>query len=97
MIKTNISFGLTSVEETDKFLSVSHNGNMGNTIERSVNPNLKQMGFQSIAKMKAIYPKFKETGSPDYSYFIKFKKAKGARPKSEQTRELHQMLSCMNL
>jgi hypothetical protein len=53
-----------------KLLSITHRGNMGNSIKASVDPNLIKMGFPSIASLKKMFPNSKEEGSPDYSYVI---------------------------
>jgi len=46
---------------------------MGNSIERSVNPNLKMMGLPTISELSNQYDVISEKGSPDYSYNIQFK------------------------
>lgn len=67
-------YGFTEVKETENSLKISHDGNMGNSIERSVDPNLKHLGYGSIKYLKKLYRKFKEEGSPDYAYSIVFDK-----------------------
>jgi len=70
-----IHVGLTTVsllEDTAKILNVEHAGNMGNSIERSVNPNLNRIGLPTISELKDIYEVIDEQGSPDYYYSIEF-------------------------
>ena len=71
-----LHYGLTEVREDENTLEISHNGNMGNSIVRSVNPNLKELGYGSIASLKQLYKEYKEEGGPDYSYYIVFNKKK---------------------
>lgn len=54
-----------------RILQISHGGNMGNDIKRSVDPNLKQLGFPAIAKLKKMFDCIEEDGSPDYMYTLK--------------------------
>jgi hypothetical protein len=53
-------------------LSVEHSGNMGNSIKRSVDPNLKRIELPTIEELKSIYEVIEERGSPDYYYSIEF-------------------------
>lgn len=69
-----LQYGFTEIKETENSLKISHCGNSGNTIEGSVNPNLKQLGYGSIKYLKKLYRKFEEEGSPDYAYSIVFDK-----------------------
>jgi len=70
-----LQYGFTEIKETENSLTISHCGNSGNTIEHSVNPNLKHLGYGSIKYLKKLYRKFKEEeGSPDYAYSIIFDK-----------------------
>lgn len=71
--KNKKSYGFTTVEKDVNFLTITHNGNMGNSIERSVNSNLKELGYKSIEELKNMYNCILESGSPDYMYKIKFK------------------------
>jgi len=64
--------GFTHVKNKGGKLTIDHSGNMGNSIKDSVNPNLKLAGIPSIEQLKKKYSKFKEEGSPDYSYSITF-------------------------
>ena len=75
LLLRGIHVGFTSVKLDKKreVLTISHNGNMGNTIKHSVDPNLKMVGVPSIAMLKLTYQVIEENGSPDYSYMIKFK------------------------
>lgn len=68
-----IDIGLTHIILFDNVLIIEHNGNMGNSIEQSVNPNLNKCGLPSIDKLKTIFRLYYEEGSPDYLYIIKFK------------------------
>jgi len=72
-----INKGLTTISlselgKSTKILSIEHSGNMGNSIERSVNPNLKRIGLPTISELKDIYEVIDERGSPDYYYSIEF-------------------------
>lgn len=51
--KTQI--GLTSLQWGMGSLEISHSGNMGNTIMRSVDPNLENIGFPSIEDLRATF------------------------------------------
>lgn len=59
--KSNIlNVGLTTISlselgKTTKIFSIEHSGNMGNSIARSVNPNLKKVGLPTISELKDIY------------------------------------------
>lgn len=61
--------GLTEIGylPKDDFINIEHAGNMGNSIESSINPNLKRLGIPTIEELKTIY-ETKESGSPDYYY-----------------------------
>lgn len=69
----NKNVGLTNVELKNNILTITHTGNMGNSIERSVNPNLKLINIESIEELKNKYTLISEEGCPDYLYQIKFK------------------------
>lgn len=64
--------GFTEIKIRNGKLIISHSGNMGNSIEGSVNPNLKKASMPSIEELKKLYTVESETGSPDYSYSIIF-------------------------
>lgn len=64
--------GLTDVEVKDDVLTISHSGNMGNSITHSVDPNLKSLGLPTIAELKKQYTVISEDGAPDYLYTIEF-------------------------
>ena len=67
---TVLRLGLTKVEIRGAELDVriTHNGNMGNTIERSVRPNVdKLLGEGTFDRMRSDVDA-KEYGSPDYVY-----------------------------
>lgn len=68
-----LRYGFTTAELRNNILVIGHGGNMGNTIERSVNPNLNAMGIPSIEKLKKEFNVTYEDGSPDYLYVIRFK------------------------
>ena len=51
-------------------LRISHGGNMGNSIEHSVNPNLSLMGLPSVDELKKEFTVLEESGSPDYMWYI---------------------------
>jgi len=69
----NYSCGFTTAKCKAGILSITHNGNMGNSIDRSVNPNLELLGIETIQQLKTKYTVIKETGYPDYSYQIQLK------------------------
>jgi hypothetical protein len=64
------------IEETPSYLEISYRGNMGSSIERSVDPILKSNKIPSIEELKRKFPNFAESGSPSYSWSIIFKKPK---------------------
>lgn len=64
--------GFTIINKRNNHLFITHNGNMGNSIEKSVNPNLKILGFPTVFNLKRMFPVYKEQGSPDYSWYISF-------------------------
>lgn len=64
--------GLTDVKLKGNILTISHSGNMGNSITRSVDPNINALGLPTIAELKKQYKVVLEDGSPDYMYTIKF-------------------------
>lgn len=68
------SVGLTTfyLFTEKKILIIKHSGNMGNSIERSVDPNVERLLKLNIKNLKNIY-KYNESGSPDYYYNIEFK------------------------
>ena len=67
-------YGFTEVVITDKDITISHGGNMGNSIKESVNPNLEKLGFPSVENFKKTHEVIKEEGSPDYMWSLKLKK-----------------------
>lgn len=68
----NVHRGLTDVKLKGDILTISHAGNMGNSITRSVDPNIIALGLPTIAELKKQYKVILEDGSPDYMYTIKF-------------------------
>lgn len=71
--RKRISKGFTSATLNGDILTITHNGNMGNSIEKSVNPNLDMMRLPTIQELKDTYEVVEEKGSPDYAYYIKIK------------------------
>jgi len=69
----DIRAGFTRAKYKKGVLTITHNGNMGNSIEMSVNPNLKLLNIETIQELKDKHEVISEVGSPDYSYTIKFK------------------------
>lgn len=55
-----------------RILRITHSGNMGNTIERSVDPNIEKIGFPKIKQLKKMFDVINEEGDPDYYYSIEF-------------------------
>lgn len=66
--------GFLTVRDWPNKFEIFYGGNMGATIQNRVNPALKELGFQTIEVLKKRLPRFKESGSPDYSYSIIFTK-----------------------
>ena len=65
--------GFTTANYKNNIITSSHTGNMGNSIDMSVNPNLKLMNIETIQELKDKYKLIEEFGNPDYAYTIKFK------------------------
>ena len=65
--------GFTKIIIKNNILSITHGGNMGDSIERSVDPNLEMIGFPTIEELKKKYEVIEEEGSPDYFWSIEFK------------------------
>ena len=63
-----VTCGFTHLEVTKDFYYVTHSGNMGNSVTKSVNPNLTVMGYPTIATMKRKSKEWVEQGNPDYCY-----------------------------
>lgn len=68
-----ISRGLTKVELKNGELKITHTGNMGNSIVKSVDPNLNNIGLPSISELKKSYSVLREMGHPEYLYILKLK------------------------
>ncbi len=67
-------YGFTEVEINKKRVLVYHNGNMGNTVDRSVKPNFDALFGEGL--FAKLYPfKTDEVGAPDYSYMVSFKRS----------------------
>jgi hypothetical protein len=65
---------ITEVEETAETILVSCGGNMGSTIEGTVNPSLRALGLPDVDGLKKMYELVWEKGSPSYSYGLLVKK-----------------------
>ena len=70
--ENRIMFGLTEAILKGDELTVTHKGNMGNTISKNVNPNLEKIGLPTINELKKKFDVKLEEGSPDYMYKITF-------------------------
>lgn len=68
--------GCTGVSEGKSHLLIIHAGNMGASIAKNVDPDLKHMGFPSVAKLKKTHKVLSEEGSPDYLWKLSLKKPK---------------------
>ena len=66
----HMSYGLLEISINKNKLVISFAGNMGATIERSIDPILKKLDMPSLSKLKALYPKALEKGDPDYSWAL---------------------------
>jgi len=53
-------------------LSISYSGNIGDSIERDIDPYLLRSGLGTIEDLKVILPKFKESGDMSYIWNITF-------------------------
>jgi len=63
--------GFTTASLKGTYLSISHSGNMGNSI-LNVSENLKMIGLPGIDELKDTYFLVDEDGWPDYMYGVKF-------------------------
>ena len=64
--------GFTTIKITKQKVTIEHAGNMGNTILRSVKPNVDALlGEGAFDKLKVNI--LEETGYPDYFYVLKTK------------------------
>lgn len=70
--KRGLNVGLTNIKLSKNILTITHTGNMGNSIEHSVNPNLKLINFSTIDELRSLFSITEEKGSPDYMWHIKF-------------------------
>lgn len=70
--KHGVNVGLTNIKLNKKILTITHTGNMGNSIEYSINPNLKLIKLPTINKLRTLFSVKEEIGSPDYMWYIKF-------------------------
>ena len=70
--KRGWSYGFTTVKLMANTFQISHGGNMGNSIETSVNPNLIKMGFPTVDELMGKLLVKEEFGSPDMMWHIKF-------------------------
>lgn len=71
--KKKIRDGLGGVELKGNTLKVSWMGNMGNSIEKNVDPMLQRLGLPLVQDLKNNFPRHKEEGSPDYAYSLELK------------------------
>ena len=73
--KRSVSIGFThiSYSKRTKLMTITHNGNMGNSIERSVNPNLDLAKLPPVDVLKERYEVVSEVGNPDYSWKLVLK------------------------
>lgn len=63
------SHGHTEITRNKTHTTISHNGNMGNTVKAHVKPNVdKMLGQGAFDRLKTHG---KESGSPDYAYSLK--------------------------
>lgn len=65
--------GLTYVKIQGDLIEITHCGNMGSTIKRNVDPNLKKVDLPTIEELKKTNKVIEEDGSPDYIYYICFR------------------------
>lgn len=71
--RTFLNVGFTRATFKKNELTIGHGGNMGDSVEHSVNPNLKIMGLPTVDELKDNFIIEYEIGDPDYSWAIKFK------------------------
>lgn len=72
-MKTQIlKLGLTEIKIKKNITTVTHSGNMSNTIEGSVKPNVDQLLGEG-AFDRLLQNKIKEEGSADYLYILQAK------------------------
>lgn len=71
-LKKGLRYSFTEVKLKKDGLYISHAGNMGHGIS-TVDKNLGKLGLPTIQTFKNEYTLITEVGSPDYSYYIKFK------------------------
>ena len=64
--KTKYRNMLGGVERTGNVLHIYYGGNMGSSINGSVNQMMKNLGLPTIGFFKSNYSIIKESGSPDY-------------------------------
>jgi len=65
--------GTLSVDKDMRAFKITWDGNMGSTIERSVDPELVARNIPTVAELKEMYPDFIEEGTPEYQWQIVFK------------------------
>lgn len=68
-----IYFGLGEVELKGNKLSISYRGNMGSTIEQSVDPMLEKLGLLPVDNLKNNFTVISEEGGCDYEYLLQLK------------------------
>lgn len=64
--------GFTKIKIDKNALTISHGGNMGNSVKDSVDPNLERAGFPPVSSIKKMFSSYEESGSPDSMWSIKF-------------------------
>lgn len=69
----DITYSFGRITKKGRFLTISWQGNMGNSINNSVDPMLKMYDFPEIHILKQWYDVIEEYGNPDYSWHIKLK------------------------
>jgi len=71
LLNIRFSYGCLEVflKKDGKVLMMHYSGNMGSTVERSIDPGLKQIGLPSVSEIKSAYgSKCKEDGYPSYAW-----------------------------
>lgn len=61
-------YGLGSIETNGKYIKVCYGGNMGCSVEGSVNPMLKATGHPTVEELSKVAVRSAEYGYPSYSY-----------------------------
>ena len=61
-----MTYGFTTIERKGVVVVITHNGNMSNTVEHSVQPNVDAMLGDGV--FNRLRKHGKEEGSPDYAW-----------------------------